>query len=565
MSVDALKQQGNAALKEGNAAGAIELYGQAIGLDPTNHVLYSNRSAAFCKKEDFASALADAEKCVEIKPDWIKGYTRKGTALQFLKKYTEAILAYEDGLAVDPNNQQMKDGIQSCRPHLPASSSPYAQGNPFGDLAQVIHKLRHDDKTKDYFKDPTYLQLLEDMSRDPSALTSKLQDPRVMTSITTLLGLDPSMGAELAKAQQNGNGDSKSESKPEKMDTTPAPEPAEEKTAFEDEAELKQLKRSRQAMEEKQLGNTAYKSKNFETALEHYSKAIELDPSNMVFLTNKAAVYFEMGDMEQCREQCHKAVEVGRDNRADYKLIAKAFSRIGNSYMKEDDLENAKKFFNKSLTEHRTKDTLNKVQDIEKKMKEKERLAYLDPVKCEEERLKGNEHFKKGAYPEALKCYSEAIKRNPENHTVYSNRAAAYMKLCEFGLALKDTEECIKIDPTFVKGHVRKGGALEAMKQFTKAMDAYQKAMELDPKNKEAKDGCSRCLHHDYANRNNPEEVQKRAMNDPEVRRILQDPAMKMILDQISNDPKALGEHMKNPTVKHNIQKLIDVGILQVR
>merc|ERR1712142_389089 len=102
-----------------------------------------------------------------------------------------------------------------------------------------------------------------------------------MTSITTLLGLDPSMGAELAKAQQNGNGDSKSESKPEKMDTTPAPEPAEEKTAFENEAELKQLKRSRQAMEEKQLGNTAYKSKNFETALEHYSKAIELDPSNM--------------------------------------------------------------------------------------------------------------------------------------------------------------------------------------------------------------------------------------------------------------------------------------------
>jgi len=272
-----------------------------------------------------------------------------------------------------------------------------------------------------------------------------------------------------------------------------------------------------------------------------------------------------MGNMEQCREQCHKAVEVGRDNRADYKTIAKAFSRIANSHMQEGDLENAKKFYNKSLTEHRTKDTLNKVQNIEKKMKEQERLAYQDPEKSEEEKNKGNDSYKKGAYPEALKFYTEAIKRNPQNHVAYSNRAATYMKLCEFSLALKDTEECIKIDPAFVKGHVRKGGALEAMKQFTKAMDAYQKAMEIDANCQEAKEGCRRCLQHDYATRNNPEEVQKRAMNDPEVRRILQDPAMKMILDQISNDPKALGEHMKNPGIKHNIQKLMDVGILQMR
>jgi len=31
-------------------------------------------------------------------------------------------------------------------------------------------------------------------------------------------------------------------------------------------------------------------------------------------------------------------------------------------------------------------------------------------------------------------------------------------------------------------------------------------------------------------------------MNDPEVGRIMRDPAMKMILDQIQNDPKALRE-----------------------
>ena len=76
-------------------------------------------------------------------------------------------------------------------------------------------------------------------------------------------------------------------------------------------------------MDEKALGNAAYKKKDFETALSHYDKAFELDGKNITFLTNKAAVHFEMGDMDKCREVCHKAVEVGRENRVDYKLIAK--------------------------------------------------------------------------------------------------------------------------------------------------------------------------------------------------------------------------------------------------
>ena len=43
-----------------------------------------------------------------------------------------------------------------------------------------------------------------------------------------------------------------------------------------------------QALEEKEKGNAAYKKREFTTALEHYDKAIELDPTNVTFLTNKA-------------------------------------------------------------------------------------------------------------------------------------------------------------------------------------------------------------------------------------------------------------------------------------
>lgn len=41
-------------------------------------------------------------------------------------------------------------------------------------------------------------------------------------------------------------------------------------------------------MKEKELGNAAYKKKEFEAALSHYNKAIELDPTDMTFLNNKA-------------------------------------------------------------------------------------------------------------------------------------------------------------------------------------------------------------------------------------------------------------------------------------
>lgn len=66
-----------------------------------------------------------------------------------------------------------------------------------------------------------------------------------------------------------------------------------------------------QAVAEKDLGNTAYKKKDFETAMKHYNKAVDLDSTNIIFRNNKAGGPFSV-IFTLCYEQvflhCYDAV-----------------------------------------------------------------------------------------------------------------------------------------------------------------------------------------------------------------------------------------------------------------
>ena len=52
----------------------------------------------------------DAEKCISLDPNFIKGYIRKGTCHQLMKEYHKAMETYEKGLKIEPENQELKEG-----------------------------------------------------------------------------------------------------------------------------------------------------------------------------------------------------------------------------------------------------------------------------------------------------------------------------------------------------------------------------------------------------------------------------------------------------------------------
>ena len=396
-----------------------------------------------------------------------------------------------------------------------------------------------------------------------------LQDPRMIQVMGVLMGIDLQT-FERPEDAPGGEAAPKEEKPAPKEEPAPKDEPmpaAEEEPASEDQAAKKA------ADEEKKLGNERYLKRDFDAAAAHYSKAWELH-KDITYLNNLGAVRYEQGQLDECIRVCQQAVEEGRAMRADYKLVAKAFGRIGTAYHKMDNLPAAITHFEKSLTEHRTPEVLGKLRQAEKEQRDRAREAYIDPAKAEEERNRGNTLYKEGDFPGSVQAYTESIKRNPNDPRGYTNRASAYTKLTALPEALKDTEEAIKVDPKFVKAYIRKSNVLYAMKEYTKALEAIQQADDVD---KEQEGGAknhaeisahtNKCMQALYAQRANEtdEQTLERAMRDPDVASIMQDPVMQSILQQAQSNPAALQDHMRNPGIRAKIQKLIAAGIIRTR
>ena len=62
---------------------AIKYYTEAIEIDAKNHILFSNRSAAYAKAGKYNEALEDGDKTIQLKKDWPKVSLKETWAKNF--------------------------------------------------------------------------------------------------------------------------------------------------------------------------------------------------------------------------------------------------------------------------------------------------------------------------------------------------------------------------------------------------------------------------------------------------------------------------------------------------
>ncbi|XP_044979569.1 ankyrin-1-like isoform X1 [Hordeum vulgare subsp. vulgare] len=106
-----LKSLAAKAVDEKDYARASKLYSEAIKVDPKDATLYSNRSLCHMRSGEAHDALVDADACIKLRPDWPKGYCRKGAALTALKDHKESCDAYMAAVKLDPANQEVHEAF----------------------------------------------------------------------------------------------------------------------------------------------------------------------------------------------------------------------------------------------------------------------------------------------------------------------------------------------------------------------------------------------------------------------------------------------------------------------
>ena len=100
---------------------------------------------------------------------------------------------------------------------------------------------------------------------------------------------------------------------------------------------------------------------------------------------------------------------------------------------------------------------------------------------------RGDQLYREGKYQEAIDVYKRAVMKGfPEIHKVYSNRCACYLQVGMLNLALDDANTCIRLQPSWAKGFLRKGATLSRLGRIGEAIEAYRKVLELDRNNSEA-------------------------------------------------------------------------------
>ena len=222
---------------------------------------------------------------------------------------------------------------------------------------------------------------------------------------------------------------------------------------FAEDEGIKKEARENLAVTYNNRGVAYHELKQYERAIEDFSKAIELNPNLADGYYNRGFTYHELKQYERAIEDYNKAIELNPK-------YAVAYNNRRNAYGEIKEHERAIEDYNKAI-----------------ELNPKYAVAYNN---------RGNAYHELKQYERAIEDYNKAIELNPNLADAYNNRGGAYGRLKQYEKAIEDFSKAIELNPKYAGAYYNRGVAYREIKQHERAIEDYNKAIELNPKDADA-------------------------------------------------------------------------------
>ena len=214
-------------------------------------------------------------------------------------------------------------------------------------------------------------------------------------------------------------------------------------------------------------------SGDYRTAIDSFTKAIELDPDLAKAYLNRGTIYADLEQDEKAREDYSKAIQLNPDD-------ARAYFNRGLSYGQLGQYEKALKDFDKAIE---LDPDYSEVINVRKRLLE----ALPDSesaAKAENFINRGEDLAASGDYKTAIVNFTNAIEIAPSYAGPYGARGSAYMSLNEYDLALDDFTQYIALAaPNDPRGYIGRALVYRDKEDWYKVFDNASRVIAMEGNN----------------------------------------------------------------------------------
>jgi tetratricopeptide (TPR) repeat protein len=290
-------------------------------------------------------------------------------------------------------------------------------------------------------------------------------------------------------------------------------------------------------------GISAFNQKNYEQAINKFTRALSLDPNHTDAYVWRSDAYIQLGQYQQTIEDCTQIISIDPDNIPAYvrrgfarllleeyqqsledsnraiSLISLTFNQtdtnswLSQAYAQQGDAHQALGNSNEAIENYQKSldivpnddlraklDALNNAKNhlfeqyfnqgvtlanqgnySQEAIEQFTRALSLNPNHADAYVWRGYVYHYLNKYQQAIDDCNQAIRLNPNHVNAYINRATAYNYLKNYEQALNDSNQAIRLNPNDASAYINRAFAQIELGEYQQAIDDCKEAIRLNP------------------------------------------------------------------------------------